>query len=174
MRARQAGAAILNDVSALRNDPAMMEQAKSFELVVLMHMGGKTPKTMQESPRYEDVVAEVKDFLKERRAAFARAGGDAARILFDPGIGFGKDLEHNLSLLKPLEDLCAAAPVLVGASRKSFIGKLSADSGPEERLEGSLAAACWAANAGVSVLRVHDVKATRRALEVSCAIEGAR
>src|SRR5262249_44814680 len=139
--ALDAGASILNDVSALRADAAMTELACGFQAVVLMHMRG-TPKTMQSSPRYDDVVAEIVDFLGERSAAFERAGGDPERVWVDPGIGFGKTLEHNLELFRRMEEFAALGrPLVIGASRKSFIGRaLGSDASPlpaEERLEGS-------------------------------------
>jgi len=168
-----AGAAIVNDVSALRNDPRMAEAAKCAEAVVLMHRGGVSPKTMQDDPHYDDVVKEVKEFLIERRTAFLRAGGAAARLLFDPGIGFGKNLAHNLSLIKHIDEFAALGPVVLGASRKSFLGRLAADAGPQDRLEGSLAVACWAALRGVRVLRVHDVRSTRKALAALDAVRAA-
>jgi dihydropteroate synthase len=170
--AREAGAAILNDITALRGDPAMAVEAVQFEDVILMHMQG-TPKTMQQDPRYADVVREVKDFLAERLIAFTKAGGDAARVMVDPGIGFGKALDHNLSLLKHVAELKALAPVVLGVSRKSFLSKITPDEGPEQRLEGSLACAVLAAQAGVKVLRVHDAAATRRALDLVAAVQGA-
>ena len=169
-RALEAGAAILNDVSALRADAKMPGVARRYRVVVLMHMLGR-PKTMQEAPRYRDVVGEVLDFLQGRIAACQAAGGDVERVWIDPGIGFGKTAEHNLEILKRLEEFLALGrPLLLGASRKSFIGAaLSCSEGllpPELRLEGSLAVACRAAAAGVHALRVHDVAETRRALEV--------
>ncbi|MDE2293326.1 MAG: dihydropteroate synthase [Elusimicrobia bacterium] len=161
-RARDAGARVLNDVLALRA-PGMPAEASRYPLVVLMHMLGTSPRTMQQDPRYGDVVAEVRAFLEERRAASGLAG----RVWLDPGIGFGKTLEHNLELLRCLEEL--PGPLLVGASRKSFLGALLGAPGrplpPEERLEGSLAAACRAAAAGAACVRVHDVRATVRALD---------
>jgi len=168
-----AGAALVNDVSALRNDPDMAAAARSAEAVVLMHRGGESPKTMQDAPHYDDVVAQIGAFLAERREAFRRAGGDAARLLYDPGIGFGKDLEHNLSILKRLDEFSSLGPLVLGASRKSFLGRVLPDAGPHQRLEGSLAVACWAALRGVKVLRVHDVRATRRALAALDAVLGA-
>ena len=169
--ALEAGATILNDVTALRGDPAMTAVAKEFPLVVLMHMQG-TPRLMQQAPAYGDVVADLLAFFRERLAAFERAGGDLRRAWLDPGIGFGKDLPHNLEILKRLPEFRAlGCRLLLGASRKSFIGRLlaSPDGEPlsaEERLEGSLAVACRAAEAGVDVLRVHDVAATVRALTI--------
>jgi len=172
-RALEAGATVLNDIWALRGDERMPAIARSFDRVVLMHMQG-TPKTMQEAPAYGDVVAEVRKFFEERLAAFVQAGGDPSRVLIDPGIGFGKTLEHNLAILRGLEQFKRLGrPIVVGASRKSFIGRLLGGENPlppEERLEGSLAVACRAAQAGAAVLRVHDVLATRRALDVFASI----
>lgn len=167
-RALAAGASALNDVLALRGGPRMPEIAARFKTVVLMHMLGTSPKTMQESPRYGDVVEDILAFLRERLEAFRSAGGDVERAWIDPGIGFGKTADHNLEILRRLEELRALGrPVLVGASRKSFLGRLpgAAPLPPEERLEGSLAVACRAALAGVHGVRTHDVAATRRALE---------
>lgn len=169
-RALEAGASIVNDVSALRGDPLMIETALKAEAVILMHRGGSSPRDMQDCPRYADVVGEVKSFLEERKEFFLRSGGEASRLLVDVGIGFGKTLEHNLSLLKHIDEFIAVAPVVLGVSRKSFLGRLLAAPGaempgPEARLEGSLAVACWAALKGVKVLRVHDVGATARALK---------
>jgi len=171
--ALDAGATIVNDVTALRGDPGMARVAARAERVVLMHMRGESPKTMQADPRYDDVVGEVRAFLAERVEAFAAAGGDPARVWVDPGIGFGKRLQDNLALIKRVGELAALAPVLLGVSRKSFLGLVSPDSGPEQRLAGSLGVAAWAACAGVSVLRVHDVAETRRALEALAAVAGA-
>lgn len=169
-RARDAGATILNDISALRSDPEMPQAALGFNKVILMHMQG-IPKTMQEDPRYGNVVRDILGFFRDRLQAFERAGGDASKVWLDPGIGFGKDLEHNLDILHRLEELRSSGrPLVLGVSRKSFLGRLLGSSGsplsPEDRLEGSLAAACRAAQAGVEVLRVHDVRATKRALVV--------
>ncbi|TPW21218.1 MAG: dihydropteroate synthase, partial [Elusimicrobia bacterium] len=169
-RALDAGASVLNDVLALRGGPDMPAVAARYPLVVLMHMLGTSPKTMQAAPVYGDVVAEVTTFLAERLAALRAAGAAPDSAWVDPGLGFGKTTEHNLALLRGLESLAGLAPVLVGASRKSFIGRLlgteAAPLPPEERLEGSLAAACRAADAGAVCVRVHDVRATVRALDV--------
>lgn len=170
-----AGASVLNDVTALRGDPGMAEAALGFDAVILMHLGGGSPKTMQDAPRYANVVDEVRGFLAERKEAFVRAGGSAARVLVDPGIGFGKSVEHNLSLLKHIDEFNGLAPVVLGASRKSFLGRVIAahggqDQGPQDRLPGSLAVACWAALKGVRVVRVHDVAQTRRAMEAFAAV----
>lgn len=165
-----AGADMVNDVSAGRFDPAMLPLvAERGAAVVLMHMQG-TPATMQEAPAYDDVVAEVAEFLAARAAAARAAGVAAARIWIDPGIGFGKRPEHNLALLAHLERLTAQGyPVLVGASRKAFLGTLTGDA-VEGRLAASLAAAVLAVSHGARVVRVHDVAATRRALAVADAV----
>lgn len=169
LRAHSAGATVLNDVLALRG-PDMTAVAVRYPVVVLMHMLGTSPRTMQAQPAYGDVVAEVTTFLAQRLAALRAAGAAPDRAWVDPGLGFGKTLEHNLALMRGLESLAGLAPVLVGASRKSFIGKLlgseAAPLPPEDRLEGSLAAACRAADAGAVCVRVHDVRATLRALDV--------
>jgi len=164
------GADVVNDISALRFDPEMISLVAAEKApVVLMHMQG-TPRTMQQNPVYRDVVAEVRDFLAGRAAAAVAAGVDRRRIVIDPGIGFGKTLAHNLALLRGLAELVSLGyPVLVGPSRKTFIGKLL-DAAPEERLEGSLAAAVAAALAGASILRVHDVKEASHAIKIADAI----
>lgn len=172
--ALDAGATIVNDVTALRGDPGMAKAAARADRVVLMHMLGTSPKTMQADPRYGDVFAEVRDFLAERLDAFEAAGGDRAKVWVDPGVGFGKTLEHNLTLIKRAGELAALAPVLLGVSRKAFLGKISADGGPEERLSGSLAVAAWAGFSGVEVLRVHDVAETKRVLAALKALAEAR
>ncbi|MGF1544545.1 MAG: dihydropteroate synthase [Parvularculaceae bacterium] len=168
-----AGARIWNDVSALTFDAASLATAAELGAdVVLMHAQGD-PKTMQDAPAYGDVVAEVAGFLKARLAA-ARASGVAGEIYLDPGIGFGKTLEHNLALLADLEALAAlGAPLLVGASRKRFIAAIdpAARAAGADRLAGSLATAIAARRA--DVLRVHDVAETAQALAVFAAIEAA-
>ena len=127
--ARRAGASWLNDVTALRGDPDMLREALRFEKVILMHMLGTSPKTMQERPEYENVTEEVKGFLEGRCREYVDAGGDASRVVYDPGIGFGKTLEHNLELLRGLPELGRLGPVLVGVSRKSFLGVLPGPAG---------------------------------------------
>ncbi|MFI5360775.1 MAG: dihydropteroate synthase [Elusimicrobiota bacterium] len=171
--ALDAGARIVNDVSALRADPDMARIAARAERVVLMHRGGSSPLTMQDEASYGDVFAEILEFLEARLDAFAAAGGDPARVWIDPGIGFGKNLEQNLSLIRRAGEFAAVAPVLLGVSRKSFLGKISSDEGPQERLPGSLAVAAWAGFSGVEVLRVHDVLETKRALAALAAVAGA-
>jgi dihydropteroate synthase len=170
--ALEAGAEIVNDVTALRGDRDMASIcAERGATVILMHMPGN-PGTMQDDPRYESVVDEVKAFLVERVEAAIMAGVDEERIWVDPGIGFGKTLEHNLELLRRLGELRELGlPLVVGASRKSFIGKI--DGSPvEERIGGSLATAVLAAADGADVLRVHDVAETAQALKVAEAVLG--
>lgn len=164
------GADIINDISALRFDPEMVSLiAREKVPVVLMHMQG-TPRTMQERPYYRDVLVEVKDFLSKRIEFAVRAGVDLGRIIIDPGIGFGKELEHNLVVLRGLAELAILArPLLVGPSRKTFIGKILG-AGPEDRLEGSLAVAVAAVLAGATMIRMHDVAEARRAIRIADAI----
>ena len=167
----EAGADIWNDVSAL-SAPGSAELAARLGCdVVLMHMQGE-PRTMQSAPRYDDVLAEVCAFLEARAEAAQAAGVAWERIWLDPGIGFGKTLEHNLALLAGLERIVALGfPVLLGASRKRFIAAI--DPGGQsalDRLGGSLAAALGGAKAGVAAVRVHDVAETVQALEVQAAI----
>jgi dihydropteroate synthase len=168
--ALEAGADIVNDISALRFDAEMLSViARERVPVVLMHMQG-TPRTMQVEPRYDDVVGEVRDFLAAQLSEALGRGVAQEAVIIDPGIGFGKALEHNLALLRELPALAALGqPLLIGASRKAFIGKiLGVD--PEDRLEGSLAAAVAAVLGGANILRVHDVKETVRAARVADAL----
>jgi dihydropteroate synthase len=164
------GADIVNDISALRFDPQMAVLVAAEKVpVVLMHMQG-TPKTMQSEPHYEDVLREVQDFLAAQVRFAVEAGVRRENIIIDPGIGFGKTLDHNLTLLRDLPALAAMGqPLLVGASRKTFIGKILGVEA-DERLEGSLAAAIAAVFGGAHIIRVHDVKETRRAIRVANAI----
>ncbi len=171
--ALDAGAEIVNDVTALRGDAAMAGLcAERGATVVLMHMLGE-PRTMQEDPRYGDVVAEVKAFLAERLEAATAAGIDAEQVWLDPGIGFGKTPAHNLELLRRLGELAdLGRPLVVGTSRKSFIGAL--DGSPaRDRLGGTIASSVLAAAEGATVLRVHDVAEARQALRVAAAIAAA-
>ena len=167
-RAVEAGASLVNDVGALRAPGALEAVAASGAAVCLMHMQGE-PGTMQDAPRYADVVAEVRDFLRGRVAACEAAGIGRARIAVDPGFGFGKTLEHNLALLAGLPALAAdGLPLLVGLSRKRMIGALTGR-GDGERLAGSLAAAVVAAQKGARIVRAHDVRETVDALRVVAA-----
>ncbi len=182
-----AGATLVNDVSAFRADPEMAGLVAAAEVdCCLMHMLGE-PRTMQLQPRYEDVVAEVKSFLEER-LRFALAEGVAEeRILLDPGIGFGKTAEHNLELLRRLDELVAIGrPLVIGTSRKTFLGRVAAASGaersieevapapPHQRLPGTIATNVLAFERGASIFRVHDVAPVRDALAVAAATLGPR
>ncbi len=170
--ALDAGATIVNDVTALRRDPAMARLvADSGAGIVLMHMQG-TPSTMQQAPQYEDVVEEVAQFFQER-IRYAETQGIAGRqIILDPGIGFGKLLVNNLDLLAQLSTLTKLGyPVLVGPSRKAFIGQLT-DQSVDERLWGTAAAVAVAVSRGAHILRVHDVRAMRDVVKVAAAIAG--
>jgi dihydropteroate synthase len=167
---------MVNDISALESDSRMEETVlKQKPFVVFMHMKGN-PSTMQSLAKYRDVVAEVKAYLTGRIRLLVRQGFPKSKILIDPGLGFGKSTDHNLEILGNLRKfLSLGCPILVGASRKSFIGEILAKNGASlpasERLPGSLAAALWAAEQGASILRVHDVAATRSALEVLQAVQ---
>jgi dihydropteroate synthase len=170
--ALDAGATIVNDVTALRGDPEMAALVADREAgLVLMHMAGD-PRTMQVNPEYDDVVAEVRDFLVARLAAATAAGIDESRLWLDPGIGFGKTAEHNFELLRGLDQLAALGrPILVGTSRKSFLGRADG-SEADDRLGGTIATSILAAAAGASVLRVHDVREMTEALKVASAVLG--
>ena len=165
-----AGATIVNDVSALRLDPRLGGVvARAGAALVIMHMQG-TPRTMQQAPRYDDLVGEVIAELAAGIGRAAAAGVDPEQVLVDPGIGFGKSLEHNLELLGRLSELeVLGRAILVGPSRKAFIGRLL-DLPAAERVEGTIAACCCAADRGAHVVRVHDVGPVRRALRVADAI----
>lgn len=166
--ALQRGARIVNDISALRFDPEMPSVVKNYDAtLILMHMRDE-PKTMQDNPFYDNVLQTIKEFLYER-TQFARNHG-IEQIIIDPGIGFGKRLQDNLEILNHLGTLKEIeCPILIGPSRKSFIGKLL-QTDVDQRLEGSLAAAVAGVLNGASVLRVHDVAATKRALQVAHAV----
>jgi dihydropteroate synthase len=168
--ALDAGASYVNDVTALRGDPAMAELVAGAGCdVCLMHMLGE-PRTMQDDPRYADVVSEVKAFLEERMAAAVAAGVSEDRIAVDPGIGFGKTLEHNLELLRRLGEIAALGrPVVVGTSRKSFLGRITGRDDPHQRVMGTVATNVLAYERGARIFRVHDVAATRDALAVAAA-----
>jgi dihydropteroate synthase len=167
--ALQAGATLVNDVTALRGDPEIASViAASGADCCLMHMLGD-PRTMQRDPRYDDVVAEVKAFLEERMQFAIAAGIDEERIMLDPGIGFGKTVEHNLELLARLHELVMIGrPVLVGTSRKSFLGRLTGRA-VGERLAGTIASCVLAYERGARVFRVHEVTPVADALTVAAA-----
>ena len=161
-----AGAGIVNDVSGLRNRAMIDLVSDTGSSIIIMHMLGE-PRTMQKNPRYEDVVRDVGRFLRGRIRAAEDSGIRPDRIMIDPGIGFGKTLNHNLELLGRLRELRSIGkPIVVGVSRKSFIGKLTGTDA-DSRLEGSIAAVVLAIREGASIVRVHDVAETVRALRVA-------
>jgi len=165
------GAAIVNDITGLENPEMARVAAEQEAGVVVMHMRGR-PKTMQRDVSYDDVVGEVRTFLDER-AKRARAAG-IEEVIVDPGIGFGKTAAHNFELLRRLDEIASLGlPVLVGPSRKSFLGSLRSQLPPSERLEGTLAAVAIAVMHGASIVRVHDVAAVKRVVEVADAVRGA-
>ena len=168
--ALKAGAAIVNDVSAFRFDPGLAGLvAEAGADCCLMHMLGE-PRTMQEDPRYDDVVSDVKAFLEERLAFATSEGIAEERVWLDPGIGFGKTVEHNLELLRRLDEIVAIGrPVVIGTSRKSFLGKLAGGRAEGERLPGTIATNVLALERGASVFRVHDVAQNVDALAVAAA-----
>ncbi len=164
--ATAAGAGLVNDVRALREPGALEAAAAAGVPVCLMHMQGQ-PRTMQADPHYEDVVAEVTGFLRERIRAATAAGIDDSQIVLDPGFGFGKRLEHNIALMRGLGRLAELDyPLLVGVSRKRMIGALLGDRPVEDRVPGSVAAGLAAVARGAAILRVHDVRETADALAV--------
>ncbi|MFW6286937.1 MAG: dihydropteroate synthase [Candidatus Sumerlaeota bacterium] len=169
--ALEAGADIINDITALTGDAEMAAlAARSRCGVVLMHMRG-TPRTMQDDPRYEDCVAEIRDYLADRLQACVAAGIERERLCVDPGIGFGKRLEDNLALVGAAGRFREmGVPVLVGASRKGFVGHIT-ETAMDERLEGSLAVATASVLAGADIVRVHDVRETRRAVAMADALK---
>jgi len=168
--ALKAGASIVNDIGANRSEPTMWSVVAEAQAgYVCMHMQG-TPRTMQAAPHYENVVREVGNFFVGRLEQLTAAGVAADCIALDPGLGFGKTVEHNLQLLANLGSFSPfGRPVVLGASRKSFLGKIDA-SGTGERLPGSLACACLALTAGAQIIRAHDVAETRQAIRVAEAI----
>jgi len=171
--ALDAGAVMVNDVSALRFDPDLAGLvAERRAGCCLMHMLGE-PRTMQREPRYDDVVADVKAFLEERLAFAVGEGVSEERVWLDPGIGFGKTVEHNLALLRRLDEIAAIGrPVVIGTSRKSFLGKLAGGRDEGERLPGTIATNVLALERGATVFRVHDVAEMVDALTVAAATVG--
>lgn len=168
-----AGAALINDVCALKNEACLDTVAQLDVPVCLMHMQGE-PRTMQSNPTYVDVVDDVKQYLSDRIRACETAGIKPERILIDPGFGFGKTVQHNLTLVKRLQEFQSLQrPILVGFSRKSTIGAVLGDRPPAERLYGSLALASLAQWQGASIFRVHDVAATVDVLKMGQAVMGA-
>jgi dihydropteroate synthase len=169
--ALEAGASLVNDVTAFRGDPRMASVIQEAACpVILMHMQGE-PKTMQKEPHYGDVVGEVRDFLAERGEYAVAAGVRPESVIVDPGIGFGKNLEHNLDLLRNLDAIVDLGfPVLIGASRKSFIEKITGVQEARDRVSGTVATTVLAYERGATFFRVHDVRANREALAVAEAV----
>ena len=169
-----AGASLVNDVAAFTYDPDLLGvAARNGAPVCIMHAQG-TPETMQNDPQYDDVLLDIYDFLEERIAAAEAAGIARNQIIVDPGIGFGKTLDHNLTILRGIAVFHGlGCPILLGASRKRFIGTLGGGQDPADRLGGSVAVALFGARQGVQILRVHDIFATKQALDLEWAIGGA-
>jgi len=167
------GADIVNDVSAMRMDAAMAGVVARLDVpLILMHMRGE-PRTMQGDTHYDDLLSEVMGYLRDRKAVAVAAGIDSSQVLVDPGIGFGKSFDQNLELLHRADELSAIAPVVIGSSRKAFIGSLTGQPAGSFRLAGSLATVAAAAMAGAAMVRVHDVRPTVDFLRVLRAIERA-
>jgi dihydropteroate synthase len=173
--ALQAGASLVNDVAANRDDPAMWRLVASTGAgYVLMHMQG-TPQTMQQTPAYGDVTNDIGAFFEARLRQVVESGVDRDQVVLDVGLGFGKTVKHNLQLLAELDSFTKwNRPLLLGASRKSFIAQAAGESRGKDRLAGSLACACWAVQHGVTIVRTHDVAATRQALRLLEAIAAQR
>ncbi|MFQ6034072.1 MAG: dihydropteroate synthase [Candidatus Bipolaricaulia bacterium] len=165
-----AGAGMVNDISALRFDERMIDVLVKYDVpVVLMHMQGR-PRTMQEKPQYDDVIFDIINFLKERITAATAAGISTERLIIDPGIGFGKLVEHNLEILRRLDELkTLERPILIGPSRKSFIGRLTG-APVEERLPGTIASLVLGIARGADIIRVHDVREAKQAIQITDAI----
>lgn len=170
--ALDAGANLINDITGGTADPALLSLAAARGCpIVLMHIQG-TPLTMQESPAYTDVLGEVKAFLARQRSAAVGAGVEPARVLLDPGIGFGKTLAHNLTLLRRLNELKElGSPLLLGVSRKGFIGRLTGKDDPDGRIFGTAASVAWCLANGADIVRVHDVEAMTQVVRVLWAIQ---
>ena len=171
----EVGASIINDIAANRNETTMWKIVReSGAGYVVMHMQG-SPQTMQREPRYDAVVSEVAKFFEERLSRLAKCGVSPEQIVLDPGLGFGKTFEHNLELLAGLGHFRTyQRPLMIGASRKAFIGKITGAAESAARLPGSLACACAAVEAGAHIIRTHDVAATRQALRMMEAIQARR
>ncbi len=171
--ALEAGANLINDVAAFTHDPVLAEvAAQTGAPVCLMHAQGD-PETMQNDPRYDDVLLDVYDFLSERINAAVTAGIPRNRIMVDPGIGFGKTMQHNLTLLRDISLFHAlGCPILLGASRKKFIGVISGARSAKDRVYGSVSVALGAVAQGVQMVRVHDIQATKQAISLQTAVRG--
>ncbi|MCG2813963.1 MAG: dihydropteroate synthase [Thermodesulfovibrionales bacterium] len=171
-RALDAGASIVNDISGLRFDPEMPKVVSQYKVpVVIMHIKG-TPKNMQANPQYEALIPEVMDYLRESIRLAVESGIAEDKIIIDPGIGFGKTYDHNLEIIKKLREFTLLEkPLLVGPSRKAFIGKILGDAPASERLEGTAAAVAISILNGANIIRVHDVKEMKRVALVADAVK---
>ena len=167
-----AGATIINDISAGRDDPAILRLAAERQLpIILMHMQGE-PQTMQANPHYENVIEEVKSFFAERIRVAQSAGVDTKQILLDPGIGFGKNVNHNLTLIREMKQFTdLGRPLVIGTSRKGFIGVISGEPQPNQRLMGTVATIAWSIANGADIVRVHDVEPMLKIVRVIRAIQ---
>ena len=172
--ALDAGSHLVNDISGGLDDPAMLPAiARRRVPIILMHMRGQ-PASMQQLIDYRDVVAEVKQHLAARRDAAIAAGIESSRILLDPGIGFAKGAEHNIAVLRRLKELKELGqPLVLGTSRKSFVGKITGEDEPSHRLFGTAATVCWCVANGAAIVRVHDVGPMSKVARMTCAITGA-
>jgi dihydropteroate synthase len=173
-RALDAGASIVNDISGLRFDPEMPKVVSQYKVpVVIMHIKG-TPKNMQVNPRYEALIPEIMDYFRESIGLAMKSGIAEDKIIIDPGIGFGKTFDHNLEIIKNLHEFTLLEkPLLVGVSRKAFIGKILGDTPASERLEGTAAAAAISILNGANIIRVHDVKEMKKVALVADAVKRA-
>lgn len=171
--ALDAGAGLINDISGGTDDPMMLSLAAKRKVpIVLMHMRGQ-PATMQDQPAYRNVVEEVKQYLAERAGAALAAGIEKHRILLDPGIGFGKNLDHNLALLRNLAQFKSLGyPLLLGTSRKGFLGRITGETDPANRLWSTAASVAWCVANGAGIVRVHDVEPMAKVVRVVTAIAG--
>jgi len=167
-----AGASVINDISGGRDDPEMLRLASQRRLaIILMHMQGE-PGTMQVNPHYKNVIEEVKAFFIERMAAAKSAGVNAEHVLLDPGIGFGKNVNHNLTLIREMKRFKELGrPLVIGTSRKGFIGTISGEPQPNQRLMGTAATVAWSIANGADIVRVHDVEAMLKVVRVIGAIQ---
>lgn len=174
-KALDAGASIVNDISGLRFDPEMARIVARYEVpVVIMHMKG-TPRDMQKNPVYDDLIQEILDYLRKGIRTAEESGIAEERIIIDPGIGFGKTFAHNLQIIHKLHEFTRLGkPVLIGPSRKAFIGKILGDVPPDKRLEGTAAAVAISVMNGASLVRVHDVREMARVVKVADAIRRMR
>lgn len=174
-RALDAGASIVNDISGLRFDPEMPKIVSQYKVpVIIMHIKG-TPKSMQANPQYEALIHEIMDYFRESIRLAMKSGIAEDKIIIDPGIGFGKTVDHNLEIIKNLREFTLLEkPLLVGVSRKAFIGKILGDAPASERLEGTVAAVAISILNGANIIRVHDVKEMKKAALVADAIKRGR